>query len=652
MAGVNLQVLKKLNSAFEENVPDEKVYNDAEEVIRNFLAYSPERVYNGDYTSNVYSFFSNYLRYAIEKRRLNPNNILMFLVKHTYNYIGLYLIGMVIRSGANPNVSVNTKDYGKIHILAALATRVDGPDPYFNNVCALLRLLGSDYNYPVYRFSESGQDALDFTFVESIGGNSDRRSSVLTKDFMIQFGKNPEFDINTYMTSLTLPEATQLIIASDDYDKLEKNLSNDYMEFIKSTRQNTVGMLVDLSTAYCTNIPKNITEKEFPLITESFNGQVLPLYAASTSLNKKMFNYFVNKGSQVKYLTMNCLTVYYKIYSKEEIRLYENAYNMILDAINVGAYMDRYQFMEINVGGNYDQINQIQVAYSDPQWEKVCRIKSDKPRQEIKEIAFNLNLDYDLSEEKLCKKLKQMSMRSKDDLFSAAIRRQEDRVEAYTSSTTDYLNTDNPPKNRCSLRSTVLKNPYAYNDARMAFYKSPKDGEVYCFTSDTFNDLLSSKINPYNGENLPVKFLSTIKTQINLLNELGVIKTNITVKDALKEVFEKSTINNDKTDYSYNTVISALELSGVSKERFNNLSIISQRDTILRDICGVNLKHFDKLTTMHRVKTVARVIYSISKKPGNPNPAEIFNEVGRAIGGGDLIEENENQDDVTQLLNQ
>ena len=652
MSEGNLEMLKKLNSAFEENIPDEKVYNDAEEVIRNFLFPNPERVYNGDYTSNIYSFFSNYLRYAIQERRLNPNNILMYLVKHTYNYIGLYLIGMVIRSGANPNVSVNTKDYGRIHILAALATREDGPDLFFNQVCALLRILGSDYNYPVYKYSEPGQESLDFTFVESISGSSERRNNTLTRDFMIQFGKNPEFDIDTYMTSLTLPEATQLIIASDDYNKLKKNMNNDYMDFIRNNIEPTVGFFVDLSTAYCTNISKNVTEKEFPLITETYNGQVIPLYAAATSLNKKMFNYFVNKGAQVKYLTVNCLTLYYKIYSKEEIRLYMNAYEMILDAINVGAYMDRYQFMEINIGGNYDQINQIQLAYSDPQWEKVCRIKSDKPRQEIKHIAFDLNLNYELSEEKLCKKLKQMSLENKEDIFSAAVRRQEDRIQADTSSTTDYLNTDSPPKHRCNLRTTVLKNPYAYNDARMAFYKSPKDGEVYCFTSDTFNDLISSKINPYTGENLPIKFLSTIKTQVNLLTELGVIKSNITVKDALKEVFEKSTINNDKTDYSYNTVVSALELSGVSKERFNSLSVISQRDTILRDICGVNLKHFDKLTTMHRVKTVARVIYSISKKPGNPNPREIFDEVGRAIGGGDLIDDYENEDDVTQLLNQ
>ena len=647
MSSGNLTVLQKLNSAFEDNL-DEKVYNDAEEVIRNFLTPNPERVYNGDYTQNTYSFLSNYLRYAIEDRRLNPNNLLAYVVKHANNYIGLYLIGMLVRSGANVNL------YGNIHILAALAVRQEGPDPYFADICVLLRMLGSDYNYPVYKYSEQGNDALDFTFVESISDSSERRSSILTKTFMTNLGKNPEIDIDTFMKSLPLREATRMIIAADDYNKLKENMNNEYMDFVKTNKLMTVGIFVDLSTAFCSNICKNVTNKDFPLIEEQYNGQVIPLYAASSSLNKKMFNYFVLKGTQVKYLTMNCLVTYYKVYSKEETKLYiyMNAYNMILDAINVGAYMDKYQFMEVNIGGNYDQINQIQTAYADPQWEKVCRIKADKPRQEIKDIAFELNLNYDMSEEKICKKLKQISVMDKEDFYRDAIRRQEHRIEANTSSVTDYANADSLPKNRCSHRTTVLKNPYAYNDARMAFYKSPKDGEVYCFTSDTFGDLLASKINPYNEEKLPIKFISTLKTQVNLLNELGVLKSNNTVKDALKEVFEKSVINNDKTDYSYNTVISALGLSGVSKERFNSLSIVSQRDTILRDICDINVFHFDKLTTMHRVKTVARVIYSISKAPGNPNPREIFDIVGRAIGGGDLIENDENEDDLTQLLNQ
>ena len=202
MSEDNLKLLKKISTSFQENVSEDKVYNDAEEAIKSFLIPDPERIYRGNYTSNVYSFFSNYLRYAIEEKRLNPNNLLMFAIKYTNNYIGLYLIGMLIRAGANQNVYIPTREYGPIHILATLVLRRNGPDPYFNKICVLLRLLGSDYNYPVFNNSQFTDTAVDLTFIDSLTEQTNRKKNISTRMFMMELGKNPDININTYLKSL------------------------------------------------------------------------------------------------------------------------------------------------------------------------------------------------------------------------------------------------------------------------------------------------------------------------------------------------------------------------------------------------------------------------------------------------------------------
>jgi len=254
-----------------------------------------------------------------------------------------------------------------------------------------------------------------------------------------------------------------------------------------------------------------------------------------------------------------------------------------------------------------------------------------------------------MSEEKICNKLKQISLIDKMEYFESAVKRQEERVASDVAGNEEYLGSKEISKPRCNSKTTVIKNPYAYNDARMAFYKDPKDGEIWCFTSDTFTSLISSQINPYNGNPLPIKFVETLKAQVNILKELGVFDTSINIKDALKDIYERSVINNVKTDYAYNTVIKCLSLYGVSEERFSTLKTITQEDTILRDICGVNLKHFEILSPRHRIITTARVVYSLSKNK-ETDPSELYKQIAQAIVGYEELSPLENRD-YSQYIN-
>ena len=376
MSQTDIDYLKKINIAFESKNNDE-IYNDLEEVISTFLSVEPSRIFSGNYSKNTYSFLFNYIRYAIKEQKLNPNNLLSIAIKHTYNYMGLYLIGMLVRAGANPNVYLKTKEFDTIHVLVFLAIRIKGPDPYFRHIMALLRMLGSDINYPTYQYNRN-DNLIDVTFIESLSDNNYSDASkriemnnILVKDFIRSYDKLPDENLDLFLNSLEPLDLKTFLIATDDYERIRKTLVGDYMKFVVSSQEQTASFLTDVSTAYSRTIIDNINEKDFPQINSWYNAQKLPLYVASSSLNSEMFDSFVLRGFHIKYLTINTLVTYFKVYQKKNVKLYRNAYRMLINAIDVGAYVDRYQFNEVMVSGSFEEISNIEKSYSKPQWEKI-----------------------------------------------------------------------------------------------------------------------------------------------------------------------------------------------------------------------------------------------------------------------------------------
>jgi hypothetical protein len=644
----NIDVLKELNIAFENQSLD-FIHDNIDSVLKLILNINPY----GEQGSigNLFSVVSNYIKMIVKNKNANANFVLSSALKHTKNYIGLFFIGMLVKAGANPNVYFPVKGYGNLHILAALSLRSKGGyDPYFRMICNLMRLLGSDINYPAYSYEEE-KGILDLKFVEKVvdtaPGGQYGRTTITVKDFILENGKIPNEDLTSFLNNISTEDLLHILIASDKSELFNRILDTNFMKIITEDAVNTTKLFINLSIASASNIASSITEKDFPLINNLINGQPIPLYAATTSMDEELFSIYIRKGALIKYLTINHLIIYYKFFKKEDIKLYRNNYYMLLEAITIGADIDLYQMDLFTSMADYDEVESINSAFKVPKWKKLCSVVQEKPRQELKQLAFDLNLDYNMSEEKICNKLKQISLIDKAEYFESAIKRQEERVSSDTASNEEYIGTKEMPKSRCNKKSTIIKNPYAYNDARMAFYKDPQDGEVWCFTSDMFVSLLASKVNPYNGNPLPLKFVETIRAQVNILKELGVYDTNTSIKDALKDIYERSVINNIKTEYAYNTVVKCLSLYGVSEERFSTLKSITQEDTILKDICGVRIKHFDILTPQHKLVTTARVVYSLSKS-NQVNPAELYQQIAQAIIG---FSEEIPEDNYDQYIN-
>lgn len=647
---VNIDFLKELNIAF-KNESRDRIEETVDLVIKLIMDVNPFTQMEG--MSNIFSVVSNYIKLIVKNKNVNPNYVLSSVIKYANNFIGLFFIGMLVRNGANPNVYFPYPGYGNLHILAILALRSQGvSDPYFRYICNLLRILGSDINYPALSYQTIEGD-LDINFVEGIADDTRddqyKRSTITVKEFILENGKYPDEDLQGFLNSISMENKINVIIAADKFDLLLDVIDSNFFRIVKENPVNTAIFFINLSVAAASDIARNLTRKEIPLMDSLVNAQPIPLYAATTSMDEELFSIYIKKGALVKYLTINHLIIYYKYFKQDEIMLYRNNYYMLLEAIKIGADIDIYQFDLLASSADYSELDGIRVAFQTPKWKKLCSVVQKKPRQELKQIAFDLNLDYNMSEEKICNKLRQISLIDKIDYYESAVKRQEERISSAVASNEEYLGNKKITKSLCNPRSIVINNPYAYNDARMAFYKDPVDGEVWCFTSDTFTNLIASQTNPYNGNILPLKFVETIKAQVNILKELGVYDTNTNIKDALKEIYERSVINNVKTDYAYNTVVKCLSLFGVSEERYSTLKSITQEDTILRDICGVQIKHFELMTLRHRIMTTSRVIYSLSKGKETA-PGNIYEQIAQAIVGYEDFVPSENNVDYDQYI--
>lgn len=654
----NSEVLRRLNIAF-KNERRDRIEDDVDEVIKMYLSAETRR--GDEPLTNTFSVFSNYLKMMIRRKVVNPNFILSSVIKWTKSYIGLFIIGMCIREGANPNIYLTAQEYGNLHILAWTSIVRGTGDFLYNYIATVLRLLGSDIYRPAIRFEgdstdvdvrliEQSFDDYRQTLMEQSGIRREEvyaegdyyRAGMNVKEFVNQSGYNLEDTVTAFLNSIDDNWLLDIMIAADDIEKykilsgLERGSAEPTWGFLLDIVNNNVTLtrfIIDLSIAGAKKIAASMDDKKYPIITETINGQSVPLFAASVSNDLDMFDLFIRKGSSVKYITINTLLTFYKIFKNNDIKLYEWAFQMVRNAVRIGADIDLYQFNFLVSMADFDEIEEIRKAYEIPKWKKLCSIKRDKgvdfspARDEFRQIAFKLNLDYHLSEEKLCDKFREIELIGQEQYLDSAIKRQKERVAI------DVEGPGTSAQPRCDPKSMVVKNPYAYNDAQMAFYKSPKDGKVWCFTSDLFASLISSKKNEYNGEDLPQKFIQTLKAQLNTLREIGVYETNESIKDALDQFYSRSDINNKKTDRQYNTVMTVLSMYGVSQERFESLRTEVLNDTILQSIANVNLINFNTLPMILKQRTTARIIYSLAKRdtPMAREGGEITDELSKEL---------------------
>ena len=266
---------------------------------------------------------------------------------------------------------------------------------------------------------------------------------------------------------------------------------------------------------------------------------------------------------------------------------------MLDESIRMGIRIDPYQYhflLQIDPAAT----KRILREYQEPYWQKICRIemklpptkdnlkfKGDLPinSDELTEMAFNLGLPNNPDRKSLCRELTKISADNPSKLEQAAIRRQVNRIAADVSAPEEYLKGVDQKGLLCRNRALDKlkgKNPYAYNDVDLAFYRG-QDSAVWCYTSDEFPNLLTDQINPITRKPLPTKLLTEMKHKQDQTQAVGITPRDpanppLTYKEGLQKLHQIDTINNRENQRIEKAFFKMANSHGVDKENINKLT--------------------------------------------------------------------------------
>lgn len=588
-----------------------------------------------------------YLIFGLTNGKLQPNILLVQAVMSVQSDSDLIAIALALRFGANPNLYINSRDLGPIHILgyayAKLNKTIDYP--LLNNVIALLMLSGSNPSNAIYS---------DGT-VKS------------TDEFAAQQSVTTWLNNQNYI----LPNITPETLENSDSDQpVVTNESNENysifdipvlqqitMSGFSLEKRSRLGILL--------NDPKLVNKQFFDVnlsifshsnkVLEQFKDQIsgdqiindVPssYYYFKNSidyLNYSSYKFLLNNGYMMGYLLTNYLiSMMVKYRNQNDSVSYNQLYNMLLLSINYGSVLEKSQ---LDIITNIDKTSSKKLldAYEQPKWKKYCQIDKgvkNPNEQYLKNLAYWLGLDPEQDNDNLCGKIRTIAQANPQDYIKAAIKRQQNRIATNLVNPQKYINSDPDEilnKNLCINRN-VGTYPYLYNDLDLAYYRD-SSGNIWCFTPDMFDDIRKTKRNPISQESLPQEVLNQIENQRNTLKRLGLLNVKPrTISDGISELNRKDRVNVDNDSKRLEAIQKLAKLYCVNT---NNTSpscgtqalqldlLQTNQMTELLKIWGFNVSviGFEDINPALQKDSFISIVYQILRSD-EVNTQRIFNDI-------------------------
>lgn len=411
--------------------------------------------------------------------------------------------------------------------------------------------------------------------------------------------------ISVFQALGVIADEKKLSLFKDEYQYENQNAvshdtlnSGDFKNFLD---------LLFLVSSGCVNSLRGITNECFFL--NSLSCLRFGIFFGIKSENYEIFEIIIQKGIVCNYLEITEIISRHNLASENKDKILKDIYSkMIKLAIKNGSEIDKKQLELLSLEADVETIEKIKEYYSKPEWEKLCSNTAGVPLENIEDktvaiqnarirkIAFDLNLDFSLSTERICEKIKKIREIDRLEYVRAAINRQEERVARSLVEVGDLNPQEKLERSRCDKQTMIVNNPYSFNDARMSFYKDENDGKLWCFTSDMFEQLVETRKNPYNNRPLPEMFIETVKSQINILKSLDLMNGRDvkTVGETLEEIFDttKEISNEFSNDFYERFIIKYRIITGKSEKDFRAECLNSPMGEFLDKIMFYNSFYF------------------------------------------------------------
>lgn len=555
-----------------------------------------------------------YFRYGLEKSMIDPNILLSVAAAEARFPLDLILLSLALRRGGNPNLYLKTPSLGPAHltIYTTYSLReASMPSGFINTVLSLLVLLGSRTNSLAFDSNGGGPAPLESMFDET-----------LVREVTPPVRTNPTLTAQDWLRSQGFGIYTPEMVRSSSDTAFRYRLAI-LADDISLISNETVPLINEISLAHSLRLCDNITNLDHKNFREE-RGQVQAISLAVDYGVSDIFKILVDKGLNISYFTINdiILNLIDAVERQDTTMWYEYA-QMILHAVARGTVIDTEQMMLINT---YSEVvaKSVSDEYAKPFWEKVCSGALSAPTpSSLKSLALSLNLDPSKTKEQICTEIRRYSEASSDVLKMAAITRHRRRAGLATATLREFI--DGDPEKTCFNKTARMTDPFSYNDGQMAFYTS-EEGQLWCFTSDSYEQLLDKKINPSTGEKLPPGFLRQIQTQLEELQMLGISPSQpLSTIFAIDSLTKPDTITDKESSFFVETIIKIGIATNVTEEFIRNLPLEKMKDSLTK----INMEQkLDRMSPSHRLITFCRAVYSVIKqKPGSQTAKKFFGEL-------------------------
>ena len=624
--------------------------------------------------------YNFYLTQAITREKIEPNTLLPIAISRVSGVNDTIPVAIALRYGANRNMYVNTPKVGSAHImLYTVSTMRDkGCD---NNIIIftllILQIMGCNVN--VNAFDLSGGKVSEFAgpakvkdvdteIIEAVASNmmpagfaniktktpdlaytsrsfesihmNRKAPSMSVKEWLAEQGL-PKFDdvensLKTYTQNIrgiigAITDRTDLAYP-DSYIAGQKTMSptktvtlSPSMVSKEDISNSDMGILLPnlemVLSARSTEVLKRYPLNEHMTAAKLEKGSYIALMQCIDAYSLDGFMHFMNKGLMPTYFTMNTLVLSLRDAIRTNNISTTNMYQqMIIESVARGIRLDIEQLSVVSVSS--DSLAQaILQVYRQPAWQKVCAAPLDAGSDQLKTLAFTLNMTEGQSKQATCVKLREFSEANPSSLKTAARLRQQVRVGASMSSINDFMSGSSPTVT-CKNKTVLQRDPFSYNDASMSFY-TDKEGSVWCFTSDMYENLLANPINPHKPgkDPLPEDFVQKLKIHLDILKRLGISVSNPeTYDDAIDSLTKPEEVTSKESDFIVSTILDAAKVTGSDPERIKKMTFQQMNDALN----GINMTQLNlqDMTIGHRLITFCRAAYTMIK--AQPSTSKAF----------------------------
>lgn len=427
------------------------------------------------------------LKTLIRAGKLDPTETLVSYISRFNSVNLLYAISICIREGADVNTYTSSDGItGHMHLIIYAYVHLEQTD-LFRDLILLLIASGSSPNKQAFRNNGIRETATGETVLEYL--RSKGLDAFLNQDTSKYITKKIKILAGTADTVFTIDDALLAI-------KCHSNM---------------------------VSYPEPEKALDSVLIIESvFN------------FDRDTARYYIANGRNLSYPLVN--TILINLSALISVNTLRTRLGWILgDAVDHGLELDSDQQAMLAASGE-DLYRYIMEKYTIPHWKKHCRSTS-KFNDEIspKLISSVMSLGFASSKESMCSFLNNIFLSNSKDIIQALTNRQKARVGSKFGHIHEFL-TLTPPV----LQVENLQDAYSYVDDYIVFFRD-ENSRLWAWTSDNFEFLLKSKINPSTSGALPESLLNEIARKPKS-------KKPLKWEDLISTIMNPDTIDNRQTE--------------------------------------------------------------------------------------------------------